>query len=68
MNRMYTKPVCEAITVATEFQLLDTSRFSETGNSSSPNSDKEHYNDPTGHVDPIEGGESLAKPDWSFEE
>lgn len=62
MNRTtYCQPQCETIYVKAETCMQQTSRNSEVGNSSSSNANKDHYSDPTGPIQSIDGGESLSK-------
>ncbi len=61
MKAIYTSPLCEIIRINEESLMQTTSRFSETGSAESPNKDKEHYNDPTGGIGGMDGGESLSK-------
>ena len=63
---IYTQPLCKVIVVKTEQVLQATSRFSQTGSTTTTNS---HYSDPTGHVETITGGESLGKHNqlWEYD-
>ena len=62
MNRTtYRQPQCETIYVKAETCMQQTSRFSEVGDPSSSNASSDHYNDPTGPIQSIDGGESLSK-------
>lgn len=68
MRKIYIKPVCDIITVAQESLLQTTSREGVVGDTtSSPNNDKDHYDDPTGPISGYDGGESLGKKNslWS---
>lgn len=62
MKKVYVAPQSEIIYVRSgENMMQQTSRNGEVGNNDTPNSNKEHYNDPTGPISGQEGGESLAK-------
>ncbi len=66
---IYTQPLCEVIVVKTEHVLQATSRFSQTGFTTSTNTAYIHYSDPTGHVETTTGGESLGKQNqlWEYD-
>lgn len=61
MKKTYQTPETSVIKIKMETFLLDTSRVSNVGNSTSPNAGQEHYGDPTGQISGQDGGESLSK-------
>jgi hypothetical protein len=62
MKPKYIMPVCDIIPVVHDTLLLTTSREAIVGNTNdSPNKGKDHYDDPTGPISGIDGGESLGK-------
>ncbi|MDD7273115.1 MAG: hypothetical protein SOZ07_08830 [Prevotella sp.] len=71
MKCIYIAPQIEIIEVDSKLGMMTasgTSRSTEVG-SGSTNSNKEHYNDPTGNVEGMDGGESLGKWNpWDSEE
>ncbi|MCR5077182.1 MAG: hypothetical protein K6A82_03990 [Prevotella sp.] len=64
---VYIAPTCMLVGVKVEYNLMRTSRDSIAGKEEgSVNKDKEHYDDPTGNISGMDGGESLSKENsWS---
>lgn len=67
MKTTYNKPLCETVKVHTESIMQTTSRESQAGTSPS-NDIYDHYNDPTSPIDMIDGGESLSKGYFAWED
>ncbi|MCI6617514.1 MAG: hypothetical protein MSD82_01505 [Prevotella sp.] len=71
MKSRYSRPITEVVYVAIEGLMQATSRQSDVGTGTSSGSSQDHYNDPTGGIGSMNGGESLSKHSnlwWSEQE
>lgn len=68
MKTTYIRPLCGTVLVQHESMMQSTSREAEAGTPSSPNANSDHYKDPTSPIDMKDGGESLSKGCYIWED
>ncbi len=72
MKTTYIRPLCETVSVQFESMMQSTSREAKAGTASPSNANSDHYNsdhykDPTSPIDMMDGGESLSKGCYIWE-